>query len=307
MPEPWIFEIAICVGLAFLAFLLMGLNRLWQKKIGELLLLIASGLAAWFLTHNLFWTAIGALIWIILPVTQAIWMSRRMKLPAKRVLESTTFDGEEFEDIHELSQELRKQGFVMEGDYWLKPFPVEQGYRLFSHPQKQTFAAIGLIRRGFLLFEYLILLTCAADRKFWLTWDHPTTRVLMMPPDIAEYRLSDVPSVTQFVQQHEEFLKINHVALPQTLEKAKTIFENLFEGIVQYNVRQGLLQYTSSSAHLVNTNTQNEKDQDANATALNQQPSLNSDSYSKYSHLHYTWRGTAFVFWRVFREVLGIG
>ncbi|MFH1066952.1 MAG: hypothetical protein V1746_03540 [bacterium] len=265
----WLLNVGLCLGLVLMAFALFHSNNAWLRRAGGMLLIGTSGLALWFWTQNWIVVALGISAWFALPVGQAVWMARRLRLPAKRKLEAGNIDEEEFSEITEFACQLRKLDFRWEGDYWLKPSPARQAYRLFTHAKEPVHAAVAVVQYGMAGLMYTIFATQEQNGTVWLTWDYPLAYGLMMPPNVMTHRCLEAASVEQLYEQHRQFISLNAVkAQPTTLPVA--FFEQLFSSTIDYNLRAGLLRFSESN------------------------------------EINYTWRGTAFVSWQVLRDVVGV-
>lgn len=264
------FEVGVCVGLLLMAFALFSSPFAWMRRMGAIVLIGTSGLALWFWTGK-WWAAIfGMGIWFILPIGQAVWVSRRMHFSQKRKLESGYLTDEEFPEMVTLTTDLRKLDFKWEGDYWLKPSTMDQGYRLFKHEKDDAFAAIAVIRFGGVALIYLAFVTPAKNGEIWLTWDYPLAYGLKMPPHFMIHRYIDVSSTQQLYEQHQEFLKLNEVeAKVKENQSAVELFDEFFAALISYNLEQGVL--GASAKHK--------------------------------GEIAYTWRGTAFISMQVLREI----
>ena len=265
----WFLEAGLCLGLVLLAFALFHQSHAWLRRAGSYVLIGTSGLALWFWTRNWAVVVLGVSLWFVLPLTQAVWMSRRLRFSAKRKLQADHFDVEEFPEIHELTGKLRKEGFRMEGDYWLRPSPLDQGYRILVHEEDSIYAAISLLRYGHAALIYMIFATPGRDGSIWLTWNYPLAYGLMMPPHLMIHRCNDARSPEELFEQHKEFLSINKVK-PKAgaAQKPVVFFEKLLFSTIEHNLREGLLHS------------------------------------SQPDQINYTWRGTAFVSWQVLREMV---
>lgn len=265
----WFFNVGLCLGLVLMSLALFHSNHAWLRRAGGIILIGTSGLALWFWTQNWIVAALGISAWFVLPVGQAVWMARRLRLPAKRKLETGSIDDEEFSEIIEFASQLKKLKFKWDGDYWLKPSPGQQGYRLFTHTEKPVYAAAAVVQYGMAGLMYTIFATQEENGTTWLTWDYPLAYGLKMPPNVMMHRCLEAVSVQQLYEQHLEFISLNAV-VAQPATQPVAFFEQLFSATIDYNVRAGLLRF------------------------------------SKSNEINYTWRGTAFVSWQVLRDVVGV-
>ena len=265
----WLIEAGLYVGLALLAFALFHSPRPWLRRAGNILLIGASGLALWFWTSSLWWVALGVSLWFLVPMIQAAWLSRKLTFAVKRKLSQGSIREEDFPGINQLTYQLKQFDFKLEGEYWLKPSPLKQGYRLFSDLENSLYAALAVIRFGGASLIYMIFATPARNKAVWLTWDYPLAYGLRMPPHIMLHRCLEANSVKELCEQHRKFLSINKVK-PAKAKSAKNFFEKLFAATIDHNLHAGIL----------------------------------GQSPRQEEKISYTWRGTAFVAWQVLCEVV---
>lgn len=264
------FEVGVCVGLVLMAFALFSSPFAWMRRAGAIVLIVTSGLALWFWMGKIWAAIFGMAIWFVLPMLQAVWVSRRMHFSQKRKLELGHLADDEFPEVISLTTDLRKIDFKWEGDYWLKPSTMDQGYRLFKHEKDDAFAAIAVIRFGGVALVYMAFVTPAKGAETWLTWDYPLAYGLKMPPHFMIHRCMDVSSTQQLYEQHKEFLKLNEVAAEvKKNQSAVDLFDNFFAALIRYNLEQGVL----------------------------------GDSAKHEGEIAYTWKGTAFISTQVLREI----
>lgn len=263
----WIIELVICILLIIMAFTLFQSHKSLWRRVGGFILMGATGLAFWFWTGSLATALGGIALWFIFPIVQAGWLSRRIRFSVRRQLEAGSFDPEHFPELQEISAEIRRLGFSVEGDYWLRPSVIEQGYRLFRHKDEPLFAAIAVVRHGPAVLHYMMFLTPGSDENLWLTWDYPLAYGLLMPPDAMVYRYMDAATLDELLSMHREFLKVNEIQSLADEKNSSDWFEKLFNRTIDYNMHRGLLEHSMNE-------------------------------------VAYTWRGTAFVLWQVFCEVI---
>lgn len=269
----WVLEFTICVALVVMAFSMFQSPYVGLRRLGSYTLMFASGVAVWFWAqHSLMAAFCGVSLWFILPIGQAVWISRQLRFASARNMEPGELGLEEFPELLDLDAEVRRLGFQTDREYWLRPSPIDQGYRIYYHIEKQVFATIALVRQGPAVISYLIFLTPGTNGAVWITWDYPLAYGLKLPPEVMAHRYLDATSLAELFEQHLEFLKINEVpAIEQSpvVEEGPKLLQQLFDYTLKYNIREGLLRQTGNSP----------------------------------SEVNYTWRGTAFVSWQVFMEI----
>lgn len=270
----WIFEIGICLMMVVMAFAMFQSNSSIIRRMGSYTLMLSSAVAIWFWTKDPFAATGGFILWFALPMGHAIWMCRSMRFASIRRLEPGSLGLDEFPEMLDLDAEVRRMGFCPAHEYWLRPSPMEQGYRLYYHQERRIHCAIAIVRQGPAILSYMIFLTPGDKGNVWVTWDYPVAYGLKIPPGIMTYRCLEAGSPAELYEQHLAFLKINAVTeidTPSTEAEGTALFQKMIDSTVDYNLRTGLLEPTRTT--------------EGEAT------------------VNYTWRGTAFVTWQVLMEI----
>lgn len=272
----WVSEVFVIVGLIVLAISFFRAQPTWVRKIGMWIVFATIGVAIWFLTDQWILVIFGLAAWFVIPVSQAAVMSRKLRFSVERKLTPGPLDLEEFPEIHPISAELQDLGFARHADLWLKPSPLDQGFRVFVHEDDKISVALAIVRQGGVSLSYLIFASVDKDGTYWITWDYPLAYGLKMPKHFRIYRCLDAELVSELFGQHREFLRINEVDLTKTKSSATThfdvheMFDQLFRDTLNYNLKVGLLQKVEGAD----------------------------------KNIRYSWRGTCFIVWQVFLEVV---
>ena len=260
--------------MTLLAFACFSSETSAIRRCGIWVLFATLGVALWLCTENAWVVLTGLIAWFGVPVAQAVYMSRKLSFAARRQLKKGTLSTTDFPEVREISQDLKDLDFKMEEDYWLDPSPIEQGYRLFSHPSEPIYGSIAIVKPGSLHLTYLIFATPGPDGTIWLTWDYPMAYGLKMPPNFKVFRCLEAETAAELLDQHREFLKINEIDTsatgPVSSAQVAPFFEQLFGTTINYNVHVGLLKPLRQNA----------------------------------GEMGYSWRGTAFISWQVLRELV---
>jgi len=278
---PWVSELFILAGLGFLAAALFRSGSARLRRLAIWLIWGTIGMAIWFWTDRWYLVVLGLLAWFAIPVGQATLMSRKLRFSLKRKLTPGPLNAEEFPEIRPISTQLHEIGFSRQADVWLKPSPLEQGFRVFAHQDKAISAAVAVVRQGAVTLSYLIFATRDQRKNIWITWDYPLAYGLKMPPSFQVYRCLEAASVSELFEQHEAFLEVNDVHLqPQATSgdavsshlshDTHHLFDGIFKETMRYNLECGVL-------------AREHEDGEA---------------------IRYSWRGTFFIAWQVLVEVV---
>jgi hypothetical protein len=267
----WWYEFGICLAVFLAALALFQRPEPSLRRLGMVLMMGVSGLAVWFWTASVGAALFTVALWFVIPVVQAVWLTRRLSFSSRRRMEPGPISIEDYPALPTLSREFLDLGFRFDRDYWLKPSPFEQGYRIFVKEGDPTLGAVAILRQGPAVLTYVMWVTPAADGTVWVTWDYPLAYGLEMPPRIKVYRCMEAASsVREMEEQHREFLRINGVVpAPAQGPDPAGLYEDLFRSLVDHNIHNGLLM-----------------------------------RHGPDDEVRYTWRGTFYVSWQVLVEVV---
>jgi hypothetical protein len=271
MPD-WFSKLLISAGLLALSWSFLRAQSQGMRRVGVWLLALSLGLLIWLWTGSLAMGMLGWVLWFALPVVQAGMASRRLRFSLDRQLVEGTLLPEEFPDLSGASRELRDFHFQGEGDFWLRPSPQEQAYRIFYHPDDRMIAALAHIIQGPMQVRYLILVTEDADGNVWITWDYPFAYGFKLPPHFKVYRCNGTETISELIDQHREFLSINEVKPKEASGESASIkeaMEKIFSSTMTYNIQVGMLEPSGGD-----------------------------------EELRYSWKGTLYIAGQVLREVV---
>jgi hypothetical protein len=256
---------------------LLQLNSITARKGGMALIWLASGLATYFLSGSIPIACVILAAWIFFPLWEMVFVLRQLRVPRHRELTDARAPRDEFDELATMTEALIEAGFENIDECRLQPAQHEQYYRIFIREDGLVQATIGYIAQGPIGFHFVAFTSNGKDDRRWVTWDYPLTYGLIMPPNIAVYRMLDSQDVPELYQAHLDFLEINDVrpddlaAGERTREAARARLEETLNQQIEYNISRGYLSPVT--------------EQDA-------------------ENFCYSWRGTLYVAKQVLRDLL---
>lgn len=268
--DPWVWKFLVAAALALAALGSAQFESYLAARITRWLILMLVAFLLWWWTGSVALAALGLGLWFGIPAIQACRISRQLRFSKRRRLVAGVIDFQEFPDIHRVAREMRGEGLVEVGDYWLKPSPVEQGFRLFAHPQEPILAARAVMRPGDAGIDYDLLLTVDEENRVWITWNPPMSLALAIPQDFYVLSRPDIANWAELWHMHREFLQLNAVCGRPLIggPQDRKVLEYCLRRIMDYNVRCGIL------------------------------------GFREGRRLGYTWRGTLRVGWQVICDMM---
>jgi len=238
------FLICLAIALAGLGLFQQPSNK--ARKVALLLFWLGSGMGIYFVTEQVGWAIFVLLAWILLPLTEILFVLRKLRVPQERQLRDAAPPTTEFPMLRDITREYEALGFKKVDDCDLTPHFHETHYRLFHHPTEAAHGVIGFISQGEIGFSFHAFFSEQSNGKIWLTWDYPLTYGLKTPPNIAIYRVSESETIELLWQEHQAFLKANGVheseLLPApALEEVRAPLSRLLKAQLEFNVQEGIL------------------------------------------------------------------
>lgn len=239
-------QLLICGGIILAGYALLQWPSSLMRKAGILFFCFASGLGVFYISGQ-WWLGLVVLVgWILFPVTELVYVLRKLRVPRERVLEPVPRAPESFDDLSGLTHDLARLGFrAVEDCEWYSPMHT-QFYRLFVHETKPIHAGLSYIYNEQFGFHFVSFSSQDTSGRVWVTWDYPLTYGLKMPPEVALFRALDCELVDELLEQHEEFLAINGVEnklvpTEMTSEAARERLNLTLRKQLEYNIHEGIL------------------------------------------------------------------
>lgn len=239
-------QLLICGGIILAGYALLQWPSGAMRKLGLLFFCFASALGVYFISDQV-WFGVAMLMgWLLFPVTELVYVLRKLRVPKERILEPVPRAPELFEDLHGLTHDLGKLGFrPVEDCEWYSPMHT-QYYRLFVHESGPYHAGLSYIYNEQFGFHFVSFSSQDTTGRVWMTWDYPLTYGLKMPPDVALFRALDCETAEELLDQHKEFLAINNVdgglvTTTISAEAARARLDLILRKQLEYNLTEGIL------------------------------------------------------------------
>lgn len=239
-------QLLICGAIIMAGYALLQWPSGTLRKAGILFFCAASGLGVYFISGQ-WWLGLCVLAgWILFPISELIYVLRKLRVPRVRVLEEVNRPPQHFEDLSGLTHDLAQLGFRQVDDCEWYSVMHTQFYRLFVHDTEPYHAALSYIYNDQFGFHFVSYSSQDADGRIWVTWDYPLTYGLKMPPEVALFRALDCETASELLDQHKEFLAINEVdkrlvGTTVTAESARERLDQTLRKQLEYNITEGIL------------------------------------------------------------------
>jgi len=175
----------IVVATIVFGFALRSCRTVLLRKMGALVMLMASGLCLYFLTSNV-WAGIAAVsAWFFLPWVELLTRIRKMRLPLKNKLqERIPTNTELFPSAEEHLITLEKAGYEHIRDCGWDMGGIKQIYQLFWNAETKSVASLCLCEQSNVTFTYLTLTSRDIANGVWRTTNFPFSPTLKAAPKV---------------------------------------------------------------------------------------------------------------------------
>ena len=244
-------EFLIVVGLVVLAVALRSSRPRAVRKLGAVMMLVASFLLVFFATGSVVGGVVGAGLWFFLPWIELLTRIRRMRLPLdNRLGQRKMPDPAFFPNATEAAAAMEEAGFEHVSDCGWEWAGMQQFFRLFWHPEERAVAAVCLCEQSDVAFAFISITSRDADGKIWRTTNFPFAPTLQCPPEV---RWNHVPCERscfhQILADHRKFLDrlripADRLRMPDP-EEIENSIEVEMRRQVAHNLAAGLIELTS--------------------------------------------------------------
>jgi hypothetical protein len=240
-------ELLGCLALFLGGLTLLQFDSIASRKIGLVLIWLASGLGVYAVSGSIFWACAVLMLWVFFPLWEMVFVLRQLRVPRHRELADARAPRDEFEELSDLTGAMLDAGFEQLDECRLRPAEHEQYYRIFIRKDGLVQATIGYIAQGPIGFHFVAFTSQTKNARRWVTWDYPLTYGLIMPPETAVYRALHCQSIPGLYQAHLDFLAANDIpnddllAVESTRDAARARLEENLNQQIEYNISRGYL------------------------------------------------------------------
>jgi hypothetical protein len=232
-------ELCFIAGLALAALGLRSFANVWLRRMGSVMILLASYRLGATLFGGAWGGGLAAALWLLVPVIHVLVGARRASFPLEKQLRyRRPPSAEDFPELAPLTAEFEAAGFVMADDIGWDWESNQQFTRWFIHEEMKLEGAIHLHTQETMLFSFISLTSRTEPDQRWISWNSPFQMGLEWPPGVA---LNPQPGVFSHEDFHAVKFPTAQVLAP---EPGALLRQTQEEGRrqVDYNLNRGLLQ-----------------------------------------------------------------
>lgn len=232
----------LVVGLAVMAIGLRSSRSPMIRKVGALLFLVTSFLAAAFIAHCWWAGVLGLVPWLMLPWVELLTRIRRLRLPGdNRLRHRETPDPSFFPHAAEAAVDLEEFGFEHVGDCDWEWSGMQQYLQIYWHPEEMAEATICLCEQGDVAFSFLSMTSRDRSGRILRTTNFPFSPTLKCPPHLL---WNHVPcernSVDLILGDHRRFLEKCRASAETLMVPDPEQIEEAIEAEMKCQIRHNL-------------------------------------------------------------------
>ena len=175
----------IVVATIVFGFALRSCRTVFLRKMGALVMLVASGLCLYFLSENLWAGIAAALAWFFLPWVELLTRIRKMRMPLENKLnDQMAANPAVYPSAEEHHIALEEAGYEHIRDCGWHLGGMKQIYQLFCNAETKSVASLCLCEQSNVTFTYLTLTSRDVSNGVWRTTNFPFSPTLKTAPKV---------------------------------------------------------------------------------------------------------------------------
>jgi hypothetical protein len=243
-------EALIVLGLIILAVALRTARVNLMRKIGALMMLLATYLLVFFLSGEILLGVLGVVAWFFLPWIELLSRIREMRLPLNNRLRHRSLPNPSFyPNAAEASVGMEEAGFEHVSDCGWEWAGMHQFFRIFWHPEERAVAAVCLCEQQEVAFAFITLTSYDENGQTWRTTNFPFSPTLQCQSSV---RWNHVPCERScfhlILRDHRSYLQKmkvqDHDLRMPDPEALEDVIENEMKGQVAHNLAAGYVKLT---------------------------------------------------------------
>ncbi len=210
-------------------------------KLGSLLLLAASYLAAFFVFESHVAGVAAVLFWFFLPWIELLTRVRQMRLPMEKKLSRRSPPSRErFPELLDFTTEIEEAGFEHVADTGWDWGDMAQFFRVFYHDELKTQVALCLNEQEGIALAYIAVTSRDSENKTFRTWTFPFSGPMRPAPGVILNQITATETFKDLLNQHLAFLKEKGIAPSELVSDDPETIEDLMEVEVRNQIRHNL-------------------------------------------------------------------
>ncbi len=240
-------ETLIVLATIIFGFALRSCKTTVLRKLGALVMLIASAMCVFFISDSILMGVFAASAWFILPWVELMTRIRKLRMPITNTLQQRfSVNLAAFPDAQTHIRTLENEGFEHIRNAGWNLGGMDQLFQLYWNAETKAVAALCLCEQSHITFSYLTITSRDLKNGVWRTTNFPFSPNLKLSPKVHWNQISCVNECAKkVIEKHSSFLLKNgfcndtlsipdpdHIEQEIESELNKQINHNLKAGII---------------------------------------------------------------------------
>jgi hypothetical protein len=241
-------EIYTVIAIIIFGYALRSCRTSMLRKIGALVMLVASGLCFHFLTGSIWGGIAASAAWFFLPWIELLTRIRKIRMPIENKLQQRFSSNlAVFPNAQKHMHTLELAGFEHIRDCGWNLGGMDQLYQLYWNAETRSVVTLNLCEQSNVTFSYLTITSRDICNGVWRTTNFPFSPTLKPTPSVHWNQISCVNEcVVKLIEHHCCFLSKqgfidddlsipdpDHLEEELELELRRQIDHNLQQGIIR--------------------------------------------------------------------------
>ena len=239
-------QLLLIIGLLVFAYACRTFQNRYVNKLGGMVVLATTYLAAYFVTgsHAWGWAAFG--LWFVFPWVEIVGRVRKLRFPLhSEVKHRFPPSSEVFPDLGDITTEVEGAGFEKADDAGWKWEETDHFVRIFYHSEKKLQAAVSVAQQEEFVFSHASLTSRTVDGIAYVTTNYPFSFTMKLAPKQRLQRCDDAEVFEDMIQAHEAFLARNGITpdmvVAQDPEALHSCIETDLSQQIDHNLDAGVI------------------------------------------------------------------
>ncbi|MBK1791301.1 hypothetical protein [Persicirhabdus sediminis] len=172
-------EFLIIIAVIILAVALRSSRTCTVRKLGAITFLIATGLAGYYISENIWIGMVSPLLWFMLPWVELLTRIRSLRMPLENKLKpKMSPDISLYPEAHQAIKVLEDAGFEHVRACGWDWGDMKQVFELYWNPEERTVAQVCLCEQSHVTFSYLSMSSKDVTKGIWRTTNYPFSQTL---------------------------------------------------------------------------------------------------------------------------------
>lgn len=240
-------ELYTVIAIIIFGYALRSCKTVVLRKLGALVMLLASGLCFYFLCESVLAGILAMGAWFFLPWIELLTRIRNQRMPLENKLRQRTSNNlDAFPNAQQYIDTLERSGYEHISNCGWNLGGVDQLYQLYWNAESRSVASLCLCEQASATFSYVTVTSRDIANGIWRTTNFPFSPTLKPSPSVHWNQISCVNEcVEKLLQQHGSFLHKqgfvdDDLSIPDP-DQLEQELEHELQRQIDHNLKQGII------------------------------------------------------------------